>query len=74
MSVTTMSGAEEDTATEPKKKGKRKIIAVALVFAIGAAAWWFMLRPSESSAAPQPGAVVTLEPIQVNLAAGHYLR
>ena len=48
------------------------VIAVALL-AVGAAGWWFFLKPS-APAEPVPGEVISLEPIQVNLAGGHYLR
>lgn len=42
------------------------------VLAIGGGGYWF-LRP-QPAAPPQPGEVVALEPIQINLTAGHYLR
>lgn len=74
MSTTLASKAPADTATEPAGGGRSKLIGIVLVvLAIGAAAWWFVLRPTPE-AAPKPGEVVQLEPIQVNLAAGHYLR
>jgi flagellar FliL protein len=43
------------------------------VLAIGGGAYWFVLRP-HPAAAPKPGEVVKLDPIQVNLASGHYLK
>jgi flagellar FliL protein len=43
------------------------------VLAIGAAAYWFVLRPAPQKA-PEPGEVAAMEPIQVNLAGGHYLK
>ena len=53
---------------------KKKVLVVLLVLAlVGAATWWF-LRPASAEEAPNPGAVVQLEAIQVNLADGHYLR
>lgn len=58
-----------------KKKGKGKLILV-LVLVVGialGAAWFFLIRPS-GDAEPKPGEVVALEPIQVNLSSGHYLR
>jgi len=77
MSVTKMPKAEPEVpAEEPKKKSKKKLVAVALVFALAGAAYWFVLKPepSEAKAEPEPGAVTVIEPIQVNLAAGHYLK
>ncbi len=43
-----------------------------LLLVLGAG-WWFFLKPSGPKQ-PEPGEVMTLEPIQVNLADGHYLR
>ncbi len=56
--------------------GRKKMLLVGLlVVALGAAAgWWFLLRPASATEPPQPGVVVKLDPIQVNLAGGHYLR
>ena len=54
--------------------GKKKILVLALVVVVAlAGVWWMFLKPSGPQE-PQPGEVVTLEPIQVNLADGHYLR
>lgn len=54
--------------------GKKKILLVALVLVVAlAAVWWFFLKPSGPEE-PEPGEVLTMEPIQVNLADGHYLR
>ena len=69
--VETQAGAE----TEAAKSRKRMVLAVVLVLLLaGAASWWFMLRPAEADQAPEPGEVLKLEAIQVNLAGGHYLR
>jgi flagellar protein FliL len=74
MSVTKMPVAEaEATAEAPKKSKKKSIIAVGLVFVLAGAAYWFVLKPPAEEPAPEPGAVVVLEPIQINLAGGHYL-
>lgn len=66
---------EEGTGTKGKK-GRLKLILVALVVlaVAGAGAWFFVLSPAEAEEEPVPGEVVVLNPIQVNLAAGHYLR
>ena len=67
----TKAAADE---SEPSGGKKKKLIVIALVLVLaGAAAWWFFLRPS-GPAEPEPGEVMTMEPIQVNLADGHYLR
>jgi flagellar FliL protein len=75
MTVTAMpkTTAPEETAEAPVKRSRKKLIMIlVVVLAIGGGGYWFM-RPQPASA-PEPGEVVTLEPIQINLAAGHYLR
>ncbi|MEI5675458.1 MULTISPECIES: flagellar basal body-associated FliL family protein [Nocardioides] len=75
MSVATMPPSTEGGAAAPEKKSKKKlIIAVVLVLVIAGAAYWFFLKPKGPEPAPEPGDVVALEPVQVNLAEGHYLR
>jgi flagellar protein FliL len=43
------------------------------VIVAAGAAYWFMFKPKGEPAAPKPGEVAALDPIQVNLADGHYL-
>lgn len=76
MSVATMPAGTETGAAPEEKKSRKKlvIISVVLVLAIAGAAYWFVLKPKGPEPAPEPGEVVTMEPIQVNLAEGHYLR
>lgn len=76
MTVTAMApGQSADTAAAPAAKGGKKklVIILVAVLAIGGAAYWFVLKPKPVEA-PKPGEVVALEPIQVNLAGGHYLK
>jgi flagellar FliL protein len=73
MSVTDM-GATPPEATEEKKSRKKLLLVLLVVLAAAAATWWFMIRPAGADEAPKPGEVVQLEPIQVNLAGGHYLK
>jgi flagellar protein FliL len=55
--------------------GRKKVVMIlVLVLALGAAAYWFALRPTAEAKAPEPGEVVRLDPIQVNLSGGHYLK
>ncbi|WP_435746823.1 flagellar basal body-associated FliL family protein [Nocardioides sp. SYSU DS0663] len=65
----TATAAEET----PAKGGKKKlmIIVVALLL-LGGAGYWFFLRPT-GEAEPVPGEVLVMDPVQVNLADGHYL-
>jgi flagellar FliL protein len=75
MSVSTMTNdsAAADGTTEAKRP-KRKLLAMILVVALSAGASWLYLRPAEAEPAPAPGEVLKLDAIQLNLAAGHYLR
>lgn len=67
-------GAEVDETAE-RGGGRKKVLVGLLVLALaGVAGWWFMLRPASAEEAPEPGEVVALEAIQVNLADDHYLR
>ncbi len=77
MSVTTMPAAGEAPAEE-KKGGKKKLIMiVVLALVVGGAGYWFFLKPKPAASEkpkPEAGIVVPLEPIQVNLEGGHYLK
>jgi flagellar protein FliL len=74
MSTATLDRPAAEAEAPTARKGKKKLVVIALVLVVGAAAgWWFFLRPSGPTE-PVPGEVMTLEPIQVNLADGHYLR
>ncbi|HEY8721181.1 flagellar basal body-associated FliL family protein [Pengzhenrongella sp.] len=65
-----------------KKPGKLVlIIAAVVVLALAGAAYFFLLKPSGGETkgpppppAPVPGTVLTIDPVSVNLANGHYLR
>ncbi|MDP9821701.1 flagellar basal body-associated FliL family protein [Nocardioides massiliensis] len=63
-------------APPPAPSGKRRLISivVAMLIVAGAAYWFLRPAPLPADAAPVPGEVVALEPIQVNLAGGHYLK
>lgn len=82
MSVTAMppkaragdaGAAAAEEPTPPKGRKKLLIIGVLVAAALGGAAW-FLLRPAPAPTEPVPGEVLALEPIQVNLTGGHYLR
>jgi flagellar FliL protein len=74
-----MAGKEADEKTEEKKGGMGKIIMIApLVLLLAAAGWYFFLRGGdegpEKLPPPVAGEVLTVEPITINLAGGHFLK
>ncbi len=76
MSVTAMPN-DEETGEEKSGGGSRKkvLVLAALVPLVLGAVYWFMLRPAPpEDEKPVAGEVVALDPIQLNLAEGHYLR
>ncbi|HEX6515061.1 MAG TPA: flagellar basal body-associated FliL family protein [Nocardioidaceae bacterium] len=75
MSVTGIAEAEAGKEAAGKGGRKKVFLIGLLVIALGmGAAWWFMIRPASAEGEPEPGAVLKLDAIQVNLAGGHYLR
>jgi flagellar FliL protein len=71
----TATETKPDAEAEGKGGGKKKklIIMVLLVVLLGGGGYWFLLKPKGPEPAPKPGEVLALEPVQVNLAEGHYL-
>ncbi|HEX5534767.1 MAG TPA: flagellar basal body-associated FliL family protein [Actinomycetales bacterium] len=59
-------------------RSRKKLVVVVLIALVGVAAagWFFLLRPDGDAAEPKPvaGEVLSLEPMSINLAGGHYLR
>lgn len=73
--MSVMDASTADADAPPEKKSKKLLLVVAvLVLAVAGAAWWFMIRPAGADEAPVPGEVLALEPIQINLEGGHYLK
>ena len=70
--ATAAPAATEPDAAAPSRVKKIGIIVV-LLGVLAGAGWYFFLKPGGEHA-PKPGEVVKLEPVQVNLAGGHYLR
>lgn len=68
--------AEQADAAPPKGK-RRKLVFLALFVLVGAGGAYFVLGSggkSNAATKPQPGAVVSLDHLTVNLTDGHYLR
>lgn len=62
---------------DPKgNKGKKKKLVIAVaVLAVLAAAYLLVLKPKPAATgAPQPGIVLKLDPLTLNLEGGHYLK
>ena len=61
---------------EDAPKGKKKLVLVVVaLLAVGAAAYFFVLKPKpEGKKEPVEGEVIALEPRQVNLEGSHYLK
>jgi flagellar FliL protein len=62
---------------EEASGGKKKLVLVVVALvAVGAAAYFFVLKPKPEGKKEKPvaGEVVVLEPRQVNLESGHYLK
>ena len=59
----------------PKHGAKRKLaVGVIVLLVAGAIGCWALLKPSSQVEKPKPGEVMALEPVQVNLAGGHFLK
>ncbi|MFF5232029.1 flagellar basal body-associated protein FliL [Dactylosporangium sp. NPDC000521] len=72
------AAAPPETGEAPKKGRKKLIMIIAIVVVLlgGGAGGWFMFKPSSATAEPEPepGAVVPLDPVTINLADGHFLK
>lgn len=70
--------APADTEEGEGKGGKKKllIIGVVAVLALGAGLYFFVFTggSAEAEAGPEPGAVLEVAPVAVNLAGGSYLK
>jgi flagellar FliL protein len=74
MTVTAMPpGATTTEPAAPKKSRKKLIIILVAVLVLGGGGYYMFLKPKPTGP-PQPGDVVKLDAIQINLAADHYLR
>jgi len=78
MATTTAAPPATDEAGQAEGGGRKKMIIIAVVAVVAAAAVYLLvLKPKDAAACPPkptPGEVVKLDPITVNLAAGHFLK
>ena len=72
----TKPAKSEAAEEQPAKGGKKKLVLILMVVLVAAAAgaYFFLFSGTGKAAAPTPGAVVTLDPVAVNLAGGGYLK
>jgi flagellar FliL protein len=76
MTASTKERPTAEAEEAPAKGGKKKLLLIVLVLVvvIGAGAYFFLLKGNGTSAPPEPGLVLTVDPIAVNLAGGGYLK
>jgi flagellar FliL protein len=76
MAATKKPAAAAEGEVPEKKKSKLKLIIIVVVVLV-AAGGYFMMGKSKAAAAgpvkPDPGAVIRLDSVHINLAGGHYL-
>ena len=72
------AAAPTEAVADPAPPRSRKKLVLVLVVLVGVAAagWFFLLRPDGDAAEAKPvaGEVLSLDPMSINLAGGHYLR
>ena len=80
MAAKTEADGAKAEADETKGGGRKKLVVLVLVTVVAlAAVYMLVLKPKgdgkpHAAPKPTPGAVVKLDPITVNLAAGHFLK
>jgi flagellar FliL protein len=78
MRTSAPAGAAPAAEEPAKKKSKKKLlIVVVLVLVAAGAAWFFLLRGGDGKAEakkPELGTVLAVDPININLEGGHYLK
>ena len=69
-------GAAKAAKVEKAGRSKKKLVLIVLValLAAGGGGWFFVLRGPSAPEKPQPGVVLKLDSINVNLADNHYLK
>lgn len=74
------TAAVQEAPPAGTSRKKLVLLLVALLVVGGGAGYWFLVGPGAGASeevvekAPEPGEVVQIEPISINLADGHYLR
>lgn len=66
--------AKTTTDADAPKSKKKLIVIIVLVLALAGGGFWFTQMRHTEEPHPEPGEVLTLEPVSVNLAGGGYLK
>src|SRR5437763_11496353 len=77
MAASTKAAAGKDAEGGEKKKSKKRLIMIVAVVLLLAGGGYMMMGKKKKPAEPpkpKPGVVVSLDPITVNLAGGHFLK
>ncbi|MCU1618008.1 MAG: fliL [Modestobacter sp.] len=77
MSKKKKEAPEDGDAPQGGKKKKMMIIALVAVLAIGAGAYFFVFSggsSADAAPAPEPGTILAVDPVAINLAGGSYLK
>jgi flagellar FliL protein len=69
-----VTGVPEEEQSSGGGRRKKLVVAAVLLLVLGGAGYWFLLKPSGPPPPPEPGEVLVLDAVQVNLEGGHYLR
>jgi flagellar FliL protein len=64
----------EDAPKSTKRRMVTLAVATVLLLGSGGTSGWLMLRGSKDAKSQQPGQVLPLDAVTVNLAGGHYLK
>ena len=75
--MATKKPAAKPGGTDGAGGGKKKLVIILVgLLVVGAAAYWFVLKPGPDAKTEKPvaGEVMSLEPRQINLEGGRYLR
>lgn len=73
------AGAGDDPAPGPRRRRRLVVLVLVALLLGGAAGYWFFLGPGAQdpdavATEPEPGEVLTIDPVNLNLADGRYLR
>ncbi len=74
MTATDTKSPEKEAADTGKGGRKKLLIIVVVALLVLGAVYWNFFKPSGPKPPPEPGEIVAIDPTQINLADGRYLR